>query len=90
MLELHQRKRLEQDPIRELNEALMDRTTASLNRRQKITSFKANTIFVEEIESQMASYVIREYDPQYASKGRDSVTVSDASSSPVLKSDCSS
>jgi hypothetical protein len=55
--------------MRELNEALMDRTTASLNRRQKITSFKANTIFVEEIEGKMASYVIREYDPHGHSKG---------------------
>ena len=81
---------MEQDPIRELNEALMDRTTASLNRRQKITSFKANTIFVEEIDSKIASYVIREHDPHYASKGRGSVTVSDDSSSPGLKSDCSS
>jgi hypothetical protein len=81
---------LEQDPIRELNEALMDRTTASLNRRQKITSFKANTIFVEEIDSKIGSYAIREYDPYQGSKGRQSVTVSDASSSPALKSDCSS
>ena len=33
-LELEQRQRLEQDPMRELDEALMDRTTASQNRRK--------------------------------------------------------
>ena len=76
--------------MRELNEALMDRTTASLNRRQKITSFKANTIFVEEIEGKMASYVIREYDPLGPSKGKGSETVSEDSSSPALKSNSSS
>jgi hypothetical protein len=38
LLEIYQRKRLEEDPMRELDEALMDRTTASMNRRQKITS----------------------------------------------------
>jgi len=36
--------RLEQDPMRELDEALMDRTTASMNRRQKMTSFQANPV----------------------------------------------
>ena len=33
ILELEQRKLLEEDPMRELEEALMDRTTASQNRR---------------------------------------------------------
>ena len=30
--------------MRELDEALMDRTTASMNRRQKLTSFQANGV----------------------------------------------
>lgn len=33
LIEAHQRERLQIDPMRELEEALMDRTTASLNRR---------------------------------------------------------
>lgn len=36
MIEQHQKHRLEVDPMRELEEALMDRTTASLNRRNKV------------------------------------------------------
>jgi hypothetical protein len=35
-LEAYQRQRLEIDPMRELDEALMDRTTASQNRKHKI------------------------------------------------------
>jgi hypothetical protein len=34
--------------MRELEEALMDRTTASLNRRQKVTSIQASTVIIEE------------------------------------------
>jgi len=37
LIEGHQRDRLRMDPLRELDEALMDRTTASLNRRLKET-----------------------------------------------------
>jgi len=37
MLEDYQKQRLQEEPLKELEEALMDRTTASLNRRQKIT-----------------------------------------------------
>ena len=37
LIEDHQRERLRTDPLRELDEALMDRTTASLNRRLKET-----------------------------------------------------
>ena len=33
ILELQQRQKLEENPMKELEEALMDRTTASLNRR---------------------------------------------------------
>ena len=33
ILEMQQRQKLEQNPMKELEEALMDRTTASLNRR---------------------------------------------------------
>lgn len=40
MIEDHQKHRLEVDPMRELEEALMDRTTASLNRRNKIYTCK--------------------------------------------------
>ena len=43
MLEIEQKRRLEEDPMRELEEALMDRTTASHNRRQKITSLQFNS-----------------------------------------------
>ena len=46
--------------MRELDEALMDRTTASLNRRQKISSIKATTIFIEKD----STFVIRDVDPQ--------------------------
>lgn len=35
LIEDHQKERLRTDPLRELDEALMDRTTASLNRRLK-------------------------------------------------------
>ena len=42
LIEQHQRRRLEIDPMRELEEALMDRTTASLNRRNKMNSIKAS------------------------------------------------
>ena len=72
---------MEQDPIRELDEALMDRTTASLNRRQKITSIKANTIFIEEVENQLASYVIRDSCSNVPHKGIDNETVSEGMSS---------
>ena len=34
LIELHQKERLSKDPMRELEEALMDRTTASLNRKK--------------------------------------------------------
>ena len=37
LIEDHQKERLRMDPLRELDEALMDRTTASLNRRLKET-----------------------------------------------------
>lgn len=33
LIEQHQRDQLKKDPMRELEEALMDRTTASLNRK---------------------------------------------------------
>jgi hypothetical protein len=49
LLEEHQRKRLEEDPLRELDEALMDRTTASLSRRQKITIVLGSNIIVKEV-----------------------------------------
>ena len=42
LIEQHQRRRLEIDPMRELEEALMDRTTASLNRRNKMNPIKAS------------------------------------------------
>jgi hypothetical protein len=59
LLEIYQRKRLEEDPMRELDEALMDRTTASLNRRQKITSIQASTVFIEENICNSSGFVIR-------------------------------
>jgi hypothetical protein len=59
LLEIHQRKRLEEDPMRELDEALMDRTTASLNRRQKVTSIWASTVFIEENLCNSSGFVIR-------------------------------
>jgi len=59
----------------------MDRTTASLNRRQKITSFKANTIFVEEVANEIASFVIRDSCSYVPPKGTDIETVSEGSSS---------
>jgi len=34
--------------MRELEEALMDRTTASLNRRQRVTSIHASSIMLPE------------------------------------------
>jgi len=43
MLEMEQRQRLEQDPMRELDEALMDRTTASHNRRKQIMHIKSTS-----------------------------------------------
>jgi ethanolamine utilization cobalamin adenosyltransferase len=46
--------------MRELDEALMDRTTASINRRQKITSIMATTVFFEEKMSNSTSFVIRD------------------------------
>ena len=45
--------------MRELDEALMDRTTASLNRRQKITSIQASTVFIEENICNSSGFVIR-------------------------------
>jgi hypothetical protein len=60
LLEIYQRKRLEEDPMRELDEALMDRTTASMNRRQKITSIKSNTVIVEEHVCNSATFLIRD------------------------------
>lgn len=59
LLEIYQRKRLEEDPMRELDEALMDRTTASLNRRQKITSIQASTVFIEENVCNSSGFIIR-------------------------------
>ena len=42
-LELEQRQRLEADPMKELNEALMDRTTAGKNRKkQQIMTIKCS------------------------------------------------
>lgn len=49
ILEMQQRQLLEQDPMKELEEALMDRTTASQNRRQRITSINPPTIILPEI-----------------------------------------
>lgn len=46
--------------MRELDEALMDRTTASMNRRQKITSIKASTVFIEEKLCNSTTFVIRD------------------------------
>lgn len=60
LLEIYQRKRLEEDPMRELDEALMDRTTASMNRRQKITSIKSSTLIVEEQVCDSATFLIRD------------------------------
>lgn len=60
LLEIYQRKRLEEDPMRELDEALMDRTTASMNRRQKITSIRASTVIVEEQMCHSATFIIRD------------------------------
>lgn len=59
LLEVYQRKRLEEDPMRELDEALMDRTTASMNRRHKITSIHASTVFIEENICNSTGFVIR-------------------------------
>jgi hypothetical protein len=42
-LEAYQRQRLEIDPMRELNEALMDRTTASHKRKHKIINIKSSS-----------------------------------------------
>lgn len=53
MIEEHQRHRLEIDPMRELEEALMDRTTASLNRRNKMNCTKIGTQTSAEIEMEM-------------------------------------
>ena len=50
LLEIQQKKRLQQDPMRELDEALMDRTTASMNRRQKMTSMHTNLAEPEDID----------------------------------------
>jgi hypothetical protein len=36
--------------LKELEEALMDRTTASLSRRQKITCFVGNQIIIKEVK----------------------------------------
>jgi hypothetical protein len=60
LLEIYQRKRLEEDPMRELDEALMDRTTASMNRRQKITSIKSSTVIVKEHVSNSTTFLIRD------------------------------
>jgi len=49
LLESHQKMRLQEDPMRELEEALMDRTTASLNRRQKITQIQGSIITMKEV-----------------------------------------
>jgi hypothetical protein len=46
--------------MRELDEALMDRTTASMNRRQKITSIKSSTVIVEEHVCNSATFIIRD------------------------------
>jgi hypothetical protein len=46
--------------MRELDEALMDRTTASINRRQKITSIIASTVFFEEKATNSTTFVIRD------------------------------
>ena len=46
--------------MRELDQALMDRTTASINRRQKITSIIASTVFFEEKMTNSTSFVIRD------------------------------
>ena len=46
--------------MRELDEALMDRTTASMNRRQKITSIKSSTVIVEEHVCNSATLLIRD------------------------------
>lgn len=42
-IEAHQRQRLEIDPMRELDEALMDRTTASQNRKHKIINIQSKS-----------------------------------------------
>lgn len=49
--------------MRELDEALMDRTTASMNRRQKITSIKASTVFIEEKLCDSTTFIIKDVDP---------------------------
>ena len=58
-LEAYQRQRLEIDPMRELDEALMDRTTASQNRKHKIinihSSRSAGSSPQGEKESEQAS-----------------------------------
>lgn len=41
--------------MKELEEALMDRTTASLNRRARITSINPTTIFLPEMEGNLSS-----------------------------------
>ena len=41
-VELEQRKRLREDPLKELNEALMDRTQAGKNRKCKISTIKCS------------------------------------------------
>ena len=41
-LEAYQRQRLEENPMRELDEALMDRTTASQNRKHKIINIQSS------------------------------------------------
>ena len=50
LLEIQQKKRLQQDPMRELDEALMDRTTASMNRRQKMTSMHTNLVEQDDVD----------------------------------------
>jgi hypothetical protein len=47
ILEAEQRQRLEEDPMKELEEALMDRTTASMNRRQRVTSINPTYLSTE-------------------------------------------
>ena len=72
--------------MRELDEALMDRTTASLNRRQKISSIKASTIFIEKD----STFVIRDVDPQSGAildPVEVSLTESEMSEGPKLQND---
>jgi hypothetical protein len=54
LLEEYQRVRLQEDPLSELDEALMDRSTASLNRRQKITSIEGNKVIIKEVSEILA------------------------------------